>query len=116
MLTAQLFSAADASSSKTSAPFQKGDLTTFSVQFVFSSATLNGTVSLDCSNDSVSSPDLVTNWIQISASPISVVSGEPAMINVTNGGYRWVRAVWTASTGTGTVTSQLVVPQPANRF
>jgi hypothetical protein len=109
MLTAQLISAADASVNKTSSPYDKGDLTSFSVQFTFSSATLNGTASLECSNNN-------NDWIQVTGSSVAVASGAVTMINVINGAYRWVRAVWTASSGTGTVTADAAVVQPANRF
>lgn len=113
MLTAQLLSAADASSTVRSASYQKGDLSTFSVQFVFSSATLAGAVTLECSNDA---GPAISNWITVAGSSISITAGESAMINVSNAGYRWVRAVWTPSAGTGTVTADLVIVQPANRF
>jgi len=113
MLNAQLMSAANAATSKVSPPYQKGDLNNYSVQFVFSSATLAGAVSLDCSNDIGPNP---TTWIQVSGSSITIAAGEAAMINVSNGAYRWVRAVWTPTAGTGTVTCDLTVVQPSNRY
>jgi hypothetical protein len=112
MQISQLFSAADATATQVSAPFQKGDLPTFSVQFTFSGASA-GSVSLQCSNDNVNVP---TNWITVSGSSVAIAAGESAMINVTNAGYRWVRASWVPSAGVGTVTADLVILQPANRF
>lgn len=108
MLHSQLMSQANAAVTQTSPGYQKGDLSTFSVQFVFSSATSAGAVKLDCSNDN-------TNWIAIADSSVTITAGESAMINVTNGGYRYVRAVWTPTAGTGQITADLVVLEPSNR-
>lgn len=112
MLTSQLMSTADATATQNSAGYAKGDLTTFSVQFTFSGASA-GAVSLDCSNDTTNPP---TTWIAVSGSSVSITAGESAMINVTNAGYRWVRAKWVPSLGTGTISCQIVALQPANRF
>jgi hypothetical protein len=108
MLTKQLMSGANAAVNQVSPGEMKGDLSTFSVQFVFSSATSAGAVTLECSNDNV-------NWITVDGSSVTIAAGEAAMINVSNGGYAWVRAVWTPTAGTGTITAPLVVLQPANR-
>lgn len=112
MITAELMSAQDAATNQVSAPYQKGDLTTFSVHFRFSDASIGGTASLECSNDRVEPP---TDWVEITDSPIAIAAGESAVLNVSNAGYRWVRAAWTAGAGAGTVTATLCVMQPANR-
>lgn len=108
MLTAQLMSQTNAAVEVISPGYQKGDLSTFSVQFFFSSGTLAGSVSLDCSNDN-------THWIQVTGTPLAITGGESAMINVTNGGYRYVRAHWTPTAGTGNITADLVILEPSNR-
>ena len=93
-----LISAANAAVNQTSVPIRLSDLTTYSIQVTFSSGTLNGTLTLEVSNDN-------TNYSLLSSSSQTVASGVSHMWTVNNAGYDYVRVVWTASSGTGTLSA-----------
>lgn len=109
MREVEILSAADASVNQNSVPYQLGDLFNYAVQAVFSSATLNGTLQLQASNDT-------TNWHDITGGSQAIVSGLTHLFNVMNAGYRYVRCTWTATSGTGTITLNVIVKEPLNRF
>ena len=101
MKTAQLISAQDASANITSAPADLGDLKDFSIQHVFSSGTLQGTLKLQSSNNG-------TSFIDVAGSSVAITAGDETMSNVIGGQYRYVRVSWTRTAGTGTLTSSFV--------
>lgn len=89
-----------------------GHIANFSIQLVFT-GTPTGNFKLQCSNDKGKedkvlggwSSDNVSNWTDIdqSAQPITA-AGDHAW-DVQNCGYRWVRVVWTFTSGSGSLTS-----------
>ncbi len=105
----QLFSAADASTDKTSVGVNIGDQKEYSVQVDFSSATLNGTLTLEASNTNV-------NYVTISGTSQSISSGASHVYNVSGASYQYYRVKWVASSGTGTVTATAVLKEPTNRY
>ncbi len=109
MKTLQLFSNADASTTQVSVEAELGDLTEYAIQEVFSSNTLNGTLTLEASNDNV-------NWSTIPGSSVTVVSGATNVHSVTSAGYRFSRVRWVPTSGTGTITAIAIIKEPANRF
>ncbi len=68
-----------------------------------------GTLNLQASNDGVTDGASVTTWTDV---PVSVYTGSVAvtgntgssLINAFNAGYKWCRAVYTRTSGTGTIT------------
>ena len=104
----QLVSAHDASTSFNSIGCQKGDLKDYSIQVVFSSATLNGTLTIEASNDN-------SNYVTISGTSQSIASGAGHMYNVTDANYKFFRLAWAATSGTGTLTANVTIIEPTNR-
>lgn len=95
-----------------------GHIAQYSIQIAYTgndSTPLSGTFKLQGSNDfgreSVNRADseLLTNWTDIDNSSVSVssLSDSPTteLWNEGNVGYRWVRLVWVASSGDGSLTS-----------
>jgi len=105
----ELISAADAGSDVTSIGLNVGDLTHASIQISFSSGTLNGTLTLEASNDN-------TTYATISGSSQAVTSGAQHLYNITDAGFKYVRVFWDRTSGTGTITAKAVLKEPINRF
>lgn len=84
----------------TSSAVWLGHICNFSIQLVFT-GTPNGTLKLQCSNDSggpdVSNPSL-TNWTDITGSSQAITASGNHTWNVQNCGYKWVRLYWTDAT------------------
>ena len=71
------------------------------------SGTFNGSFKIQVSNDSASTP---TYWHDISGSTINVASGAYLgqtgfTYSITDVSYRWIRVVYTFTSGTGTLTN-----------
>lgn len=78
-----------------------------SFQFVFADATSIGTCKIQASNDLYqdryqASNFTVTNWSDIPSQSITSTSGATALLTITNVVYRWMRAVYTSSSGGST--------------
>jgi hypothetical protein len=71
--------------------------------------TATGTFKLQASCDSGRTPrgDGVVNWVDIAGATGTLSLASPIMINVQNPGYKWVRAVWTPTSGTGAITVRM---------
>lgn len=89
-----------------------GHIANYSIQLVFT-GTPNGNFTLQASNDqgsinSAGAAQQVTNienWTTVADSAIVVSAAGDAMWTVENAGYNWVRVVWTAVGGSGSLTS-----------
>lgn len=96
----------------TSDPIWLGHVVNYSIQLVFT-GTPNGSFKLQCSNDegrpeAASEDDRdfkITNWTDITDSAQAVTAAGDHTYDVQNAGYRWVRVVWTFSSGSGTLSS-----------
>lgn len=111
-LNLPVISAADASANQNSSVIDAYNLFRASALATFSSATLNGTVVLQGSNDISTANNLAvdqtpTNWVTIPNTSQTVTSGAAVLIPSTEICYRWIRVVWTKSSGTGTITVNL---------
>ncbi len=95
----ELISAYNAGSTFQSVPLDIGDLINYSIQVAFSSATLNGTLTLEGSLDK-------STWVTLPSSSQAIVSGAAHVWSVQNAGYRYVRVVWTYTSGAGTITAK----------
>lgn len=71
--------------------------------------TVTGTFKLQASADQGRTPrgDGVVNWIDIAGATATLALATPVMINVQMPGYKWVRAVYTVSGGTGNVSVRM---------
>lgn len=109
ILNEKLLNAVDASVSQNSAHGLLASAFGYSLQAVIT-GTATGTLKLQGSNDPV--PDAsflvptftVSNWTDILDSTQSVTGAGTLLYNVEGVFYNWVRAVYTASSGTGTIT------------
>jgi Flp pilus assembly protein TadG len=86
-----------AATSFTASGIDLGDFVMYSVQASFTGSDVAGTFKLQASNDG-------TNFTDISGATASVTSSGTALLNVENAGYRFVRADWTYTSGTGNIT------------
>lgn len=74
----------------------------------FGDASANGTVKIQASNDP--SPEgysalqdfTPTNWVDIPNATATITSGGAAIITIAQTAYRWMRVVWTRSSGGST--------------
>ena len=73
----------------------------FAIQAVYT-GTAVGTLDVQGSCDDVASPSLVTNWTPVTSSA-SINAPGNTMVNLTNANYRWLRIVYTKTSGTGTL-------------
>jgi hypothetical protein len=82
---------------------------------VFGDSTAVGTVKVQASNDICYdgySPGAFTvvNWVDVPNASASVSSGAPALITIPNVSYRWMRVVFTYSSGgSSTITVNMMV-------
>lgn len=85
------------------------DIDNASVQFIwYSGSTPVGAVNIQGSNQVVSSATSVASWTDLSTSIYAgsaAVSGNTGSVlfNLANTGYRWIRAVYTRTSGSGTI-------------
>jgi len=105
----QLLSAANAAVNQTSIGVNIGDQREYSVQIDLSSATLEGTLTLEASNTNV-------NYVTISGTSQSITGGASHVYNVSGANYLYYRVKWVATAGTGTITATAVLKEPTNRY
>ena len=109
----------------TSEPIRVNSFPTFAIQYWISSSTPNATGSIklqaSCEWDNHNAAimqlsgasildNYIKNWVDItSPAAIAITSGSPAvgMFNLTGAGYSWIRVVYTATTGSGTLQVRL---------
>lgn len=99
-----LISTGNAGADYTSTQMDLGDILNLSIQVTFSSATLNGSLKLQSSNDN-------TNYTDVTGSTQAIVSGASHMWSVVNATYRYIRVVWTWTSGTGTLSSNALIKE-----
>lgn len=105
----------DMASSFTLHPVYLGHIVDYSIQLVFT-GTPGGNFKLQASNDlgninAASEANQVvdlSNWTDIADSAQTISAAGDHTWSVDNAGYRWVRVVWTATSGSGTLTSARV--------
>ena len=72
----------------------------FSLQAIFT-RTPNGSFKLQGSNQDVKFGSSVTEWTDLSGSTVAVTAAGDALFNFNGAFFRWVRLVYTRSSGTG---------------
>lgn len=95
--TSQLFADTSATGSFTSIAYQLNGLTRYSLQVDFSDAGCTGVLALQYSNTN-------TNYTTDQDSQIAVTAGGVQLYNVFNAIYKYIRLLWTPTSGAGTIT------------
>jgi hypothetical protein len=101
-----ILSAAD-TSSQNGSKVDANQLVSASFAFRFGDAGANGTCKIQASNDPCAFGNLaadftVTNWVDVPNASAAITSGASALITIANMSYRWIRAVYTRSSGGST--------------
>ena len=105
MRTITAIATVSAASNRESAPIDLGDSIGYSVHTVISGADIAGTLKLQSSNDN-------TNWVDVANSSVSITSAADNMHDISNAQYRYVKVVWTATSGTGNMTCTFIGKDP----
>lgn len=104
-----LLAAGDMSGSISSNPFRVENMDLAALQAVWTGAAPTGTFKLqascDAGTDAQTGPSGfgVTNWTDVASSSNAITASGDFMWNLTDMGYRWVRVVYTRTSGTGTL-------------
>jgi hypothetical protein len=96
----------------TSEPVYLGHICNYSIQLVFTGSP-GGNFKLQMSNDegNPSAPKesdrdfKITNWTDIADSAVTISAAGDLAYNYRDAGYRWVRVLWTQTSGSGTLVS-----------
>lgn len=100
-----LMNAVSAAGSPTSGIYDLQDLTTFCVGLTFSGSDVVGTARLEASEDG-------TNFFTVTGSSQAISASGGHVWDVTQAGYRFIRAAFTYTSGTGNMTVRITVKQP----
>lgn len=108
-----LLPSSDASISETSLPGLLAHAWGYSVQVILTGAPV-GTLKLQGSSDPVPDANFsaanyaVVNWTDVANSSQAVTGAGTVAYDVVKSAYNWVRVVYTAASGSGTITVQFV--------
>lgn len=111
-VNSQVLSAAD-TSSQNGNQIDANQLISASFHAYFGDGSANGTVKIQGSNDITNqgyNPDnfVVSNWTDVPNASASITSGASALITINQLSYRWLRVVYTRSSGgSSTVTANM---------
>lgn len=113
----EILQSVDATTSRTSGATDLVDLTTYAIEVVFTAGggDLVGTLKLQANLNTTSAIDptpLSTSWVDITGSPQAITASSNHIWDVTRAGYRFVRAVWTYTSGTGNVAMLIHIKGP----
>lgn len=79
----------------------------FASLHVTTTGTAAGAIKLQVSNDEVEPGVSPTNWSDLSGATVSISGANTYLIPAQNMSYQFVRAVYTVSSGTGTITANM---------
>lgn len=96
MRTANMIATVSAASSA-SAVYELGDYRDYAIGVNFSGSNVAGDLKLQASVDN-------TTFVDITGSAVTVTSSADHIWNITDAQYRYVKVVWTTSSGTGNIT------------
>lgn len=101
MKQTELLGTTSAAGNLTSVPYDLGDQSNFAIQVIFSggAGNLAGTLTLEASADDYPA----TNFVTVTGSSQVVAASANHVWNVQDAGYRYVRAKWAFTSGTGNV-------------
>lgn len=98
-----LFNAQNAAGNLASSAIDGDQLISMSLQAI-ATGTIAGTIKLQFSNDAPSNLSGPTNWSDITSASVAVSGAEVVAIMKTDISYRWIRATYTATSGAGNLT------------
>lgn len=112
-----ILAAVDATSNRTSGFTDLVDLTTYAIEVVFTggAGNLAGTLKLQANLNQTSATDptpLSSSWVDITGSTQAITASSNHIWDVVRAGYRFVRAVWTFSSGTGDIEMRIHIKSP----
>jgi len=89
-----------------------GEIDLGSIQAIYTGAPV-GNLTLELSNDIIAlggDPNsLVANWTVYAGSSQAIAAAGNFIYNISNMGYKWLRMVWTPSSGTGVLNATAMV-------
>jgi hypothetical protein len=91
------------SSDWTSEPVYIYQIVALAIQLVFTGSPV-GNFTLQCSNDEYSSNLAPQNWTTLDGSAQSITEAGNHTWNIQDAGYRWIRVVYTRTSGSGNLT------------
>jgi hypothetical protein len=100
VVTDKILDNADMSAGFVSEPILLDQIYGFSLQAIFT-GTPNGSFKLQVSNQDVFLREQVTEWTDLADSSTAITAAGDIMYNVTSAFYRWVRIVYTRTSGSG---------------
>jgi hypothetical protein len=96
----KIVNAVSMAASFNSSPILLDQIYGFSFQVIFT-GTPNGSFKLQCSNDDVKLESQVSNWSDVASTAQSITAAGNLFYNINYAFYKWVRVVYTASSGSG---------------
>lgn len=105
MKTSILLATVSAAANKTTIGYDLGDSVGYSLASVVSGADVVGTLSLEVSLDN-------TSYVEVPSSSQSIAASADYIYSVSDAQYRYVRAKWVYTSGTGNITITIVVKDP----
>ena len=100
----------DMSGNLTSSAYSMNQVYGWSAQFVFTGApvgTLKVQVSDDPGTDTGGTPPQPTNWTDLANSATAIAAAGDITFNADLAFYNWIRFIYTASSGTGSINGRL---------
>lgn len=105
MINVTLLDTVSGAADKTSNAYDLINLYRFAIQATLTGSNLVGTLKLQASLDN-------STWIDVSGSSVSITASADQLWDVTAAGYRYVRAVWTYTSGAGNMTITMHIKDP----
>ena len=96
-------SAANAATTQNATPSDMSTMVAISAQAILTGSPV-GTLTFQASNDLTYNGQTQTNWTTIPNTSVAVNSAGTYLLPKIDSCYQWVRVVYTATSGTGTVT------------
>lgn len=103
-VTTPILSSASAAVTQTSPAVNMNQLIYCSIQVVFTGTPV-GSLKVQISDDLTNTPGSVVNWTDFVGSTQAISAAGSFVYTMTASGYKWIRVVYTATSGTGTVSA-----------
>jgi len=117
MFINEIMASVSAATDRASSPQQLDDLIIMAIQVQFTGVNVVGTLKLQAS--CLANPDqslASTDWVDVDDSTQAITASSQHMWNIDGMGFRWIRAVWDYTSGTGNIAMYSIIKQPYNRF
>lgn len=110
--TKRIISAGDISGNVTSSAILVDQVYAYAIQAVVTGTSPNGTLKAQFSCDDVPSESDVTNWSDVSGATVSISATGTYGFLVEFAPYKWIRLVYTRTSGTGAINVTLNAKGP----